>query len=69
MKTRLLLSTLAASLLFTVPAGARGGGNPGQMMPSYPHDSYCAWCFPYPEGVAQPRIIVRRPLVRRHIRG
>jgi hypothetical protein len=69
MKTSLLFLTLAAaSFLFTAEAGARGGG-PGQMIPSYPHDSYCAWCFPYPEATPRPRIIIRHPVARHRIHG
>jgi hypothetical protein len=59
-----LISTLAASALSTIPAQARGAGAfPSQIGPSYPFPSYCVACW----GAWQvpparpPRLIVRHP--------
>jgi hypothetical protein len=43
MKTILLISVLAAGVLFAAPAGALSGG-PSQFMPPYPYPSYCKYC-------------------------
>jgi hypothetical protein len=64
MKASVLGSTLAISILLTVPAGARGGGGfPPMVGPSYPFPSYCEQCFP---GWQAPpaRVVVRHK--RRH---
>ena len=61
MKTSVLGLTLAISVLFTVPAVARGGGTP-LMAPSYPYPSYCQRCF----GGWQSSPPSPRPTVRYH---
>jgi hypothetical protein len=66
-KTTLLFSTITAAVLFAAPAGA-GGGGPAQLMPSYPHPSYCEQCFGHPEVSPPRRIVARRHLERHHVR-
>jgi hypothetical protein len=61
MKRSVLGLTLAISVLFTVPAGARGGGGFPVMGPSYPYPSYCEQCFGGWQTPPPPRVIVRHP--------
>jgi hypothetical protein len=58
MKIFVLGSTLAISVLLTVPAGARGGYP--IIGPSYPYPSYCQQCVVGWQASPQPRVIVRR---------
>jgi hypothetical protein len=44
MKTTLLISALASSVLFAASAAALTGG-PAQFMPPYPYPSYCGSCL------------------------
>jgi hypothetical protein len=63
MKTTLLLSALAMSVLFAQPARALTGG-PAQFMPPYPYPSYCKSCL-------GSRYVVRRRyhVEHRHMRN
>lgn len=65
MKTFVLGLTLAAfGALFTVPAGAAGGGGwPPMVGPTNPYPSYCQYC-----GLLQPAppVIVRYRKPPRH---
>jgi hypothetical protein len=63
MKTALLISVLASSVLFAASAGALTGG-PAQFMPPYPYPSYCESCLGS-RYVARPRYRVEH----RHIRN
>jgi hypothetical protein len=58
MKMFVLGSTLASSVLLTVPAGARGG-YPAIVEPFYPYPSYCEHCLLGWQAPPQPRVIVR----------
>jgi hypothetical protein len=53
--------TLAISVLFTAPAGARSGGGFPLMGPSYPYPSYCQQCYGGWQAPPPPRVIVRHP--------
>ena len=58
MKTSVLGLTLVISVLFTVPAWARGGWPP-MVGPSYPYPSYCEQCGFGWYAAPPPRPVVR----------
>jgi hypothetical protein len=61
MKTSVLGLALAMSVLFTVPALARGGWPP-MVGPSYPYPSYCEQCGAWWVTAPAPA----RPVVRHY---
>jgi hypothetical protein len=65
MKPCLLAATFVAVVFIASPSLA-GGGYPAQVMPSYPHPSYCEPCFPQwepdPRQYAVKRYWARRPV-------
>jgi hypothetical protein len=67
MKQCLLASTLLA-ISFTASPTWAGGGYPAQVMPSYPHPSYCEECFPRWEPDAR-QYAVKRYWARRPVRA
>jgi hypothetical protein len=67
MKTILLLSTLAASILFAAPAGASPA--PSTFGPTYPYPPACDFCRPFWGGEPRREVIVRQRVQHHHKRA